>query len=69
MKNLKIGMFPGRVEDYVVEDGTTVGEALRMAGIEPTTEQEIKLDGRVVELTNSANGNLLLVAKRIKGAK
>ena len=33
MLKIKIGVFPGRVEEFVVEDGTTVKQALEMANI------------------------------------
>lgn len=70
MMTVKIGMFPGRINEYAIENGTTVAEALELAGIEVTSEQEIKFDGR------SMSGNdvltkdgTLIVTKRIKGNK
>lgn len=68
MKTLKVGVFPGRVNEFAVEDGQTVGAVLEMAGIEVGAEQEIKLDGNVVTPETIAEGSMLLVAKRIKGA-
>ncbi len=68
MKTLKVGVFPGRVNEFTVEDGQTVGAVLEMAGIEVGAEQEIKLDGNVVTPETIAEGSMLLVAKRIKGA-
>ena len=71
MMTLKIGVFPGRVDEFAVEDGTTVNEALSMADIEVGAEQEVKADGNVVgfdELIPYAT-KMLLVTKRIKGAK
>ena len=70
MTKLQIGTFPGRINDYMVEDGTTVKEALALADLTVGDEQEIKLDGEVVNMNDTvANGNLLLVTKRIKGMK
>ena len=71
MMTLKIGVFPGRVEEFVVEDGTTVNEALSMADIEVGAEQEVKADGNVVDLGQAvpSGTKMLLVTKRIKGAK
>lgn len=70
MMTLKIGVFPGRVEEFAVEDGTTVNEALSMADIEVGAEQEIKADGNVVDLGQvvPSGTKMLLVTKRIKGA-
>ena len=70
MKMLKIGSFPGRLNDYAIEAGTTVKQALEMAGISVTDEQEIKLDDRTVTPSDAVdNGNMLIVTKRIKGNK
>ena len=68
---LKIGVFPGRVEEFAVEDGTTVNEALSMADIEVGAEQEVKANGNVVDLGQAvpSGTKMLLVTKRIKGAK
>ena len=70
MMTLKIGVFPGRVEEFAVEDGTTVGRALDMAGIEVGAEQEVKADGNVVNIEGEipSGTKMLLVTKRIKGA-
>ena len=70
MMTLKIGVFPGRVEEFAVEDGTTVDRALDMAGIEVGAEQEVKADGNVVNIEGEipAGTKMLLVTKRIKGA-
>ena len=71
MMTLKIGVFPGRVEEFAVEDGTLVEEALGMADIEVGAEQEVKADGTVVDLGQPvpSRTKMLLVTKRIKGAK
>lgn len=71
MMTLKIGVFPGRVDEFAVEDGTTVNEALSMADIEVGAEQEVKADGNVVDLGQAvpSGTKMLLVTKRIKGAK
>lgn len=70
MTEMKIGTFPGRLENYAVEDNTTVRQALEMAGITVGEEQEVKLDGEAVSLDSVVNGGrMLLVTKRLKGAK
>ena len=69
MLTLKIGMFPGVLNEYVIESGTTVRKALEMANITVGKEQEVKLDGEAIEMDSPiTSGNMLLVAKRIKGA-
>ena len=68
MKTLKIGSFPGRLNEYVINENTTVREALEMASITPSDEQEVKLDDRTVSMNETvSNGNILIVTKRIKG--
>lgn len=70
MTEMKIGTFPGRLENYAVEDNTTVRQALEMVGITVGEEQEVKLDGEAVSLDAVVNGGrMLLVTKRLKGAK
>ena len=39
MLKIKVGVFPGKVEEFVVENGTTVREALELAGISVGAEQ------------------------------
>lgn len=70
MTEIKIGTFPGRTENYVLEDGTTVRKALEMANISVGDEQEVKLDGEVISMDDTVDGgSLLLVTKRLKGAR
>ena len=70
MLKVKIGVFPGRVEEFVVEDGTTVKQALEMANITVSEEQEVKIDGTSAsyEQVIPETASMLLVTKRIKGA-
>lgn len=69
MITMKIGTFPGRLEEYTLENGTTVRDALEIAGITVSDEQEVKMDGTPVSLDEVASGNMLLVTKRLKGAR
>lgn len=70
MLKIKVGVFPGKVEEFAVEDGTTVAEALEMAGISVGAEQEVKVDGTVTDYNETipSNASMVLVTKRIKGA-
>lgn len=70
MKTVQVGVFPGRIDSYVVEDGATVADALTIAGLSQGAEQDIKMDGEVVDATTAiGGGSLILLTKRIKGAR
>ena len=68
MKTLKVGKFPGMINEFAVESNSTVGEVLEMADLD-STGYEIQLDGNVVD-TSAVVGeaNLLVLAKQVKGA-
>ena len=70
MLKIKVGVFPGKVEEFAVEDGTTVREALDLAGISVGAEQEVKVDGVVADYNSEipSTASMVLVTKRIKGA-
>ena len=70
MLTIKVGVFPGKVEEFAVEDGTTVREALDLAGISVGAEQEIKVDGVATDYNSEipSTASMVLVTKRIKGA-
>ena len=70
MLKIKIGVLKGREEEFVVEDGTTVREALNLAGISVSAEQEVKVDGVPADYNSEipSEASMVLVTKRIKGA-
>ena len=70
MLKIKVGVFPGKVEEFAVEDGTTVREALDLAGISVGAEQEVKVDGVATDYNSEipSTASMVLVTKRIKGA-
>ena len=70
MLKIKVGVFPGKVEEFVVEDGTTVREALELAGVSVGAEQEVKVDGVLTDYNTEipSTASMVLVTKRIKGA-
>ena len=70
MLKIKVGVFPGKVDEFVVEDGTTVREALELAGISVEAEQEVKVDGVATDYNSEipSTASMVLVTKRIKGA-
>ena len=70
MLKIKVGVFPGKVDEFVVENGTTVREALELAGITVSEEQEVKVDGVATDYNAEipSTASMVLVTKRIKGA-
>jgi len=68
-KTVRVGMMPGRIEEYAVEVGTPISEVLTMAGLDPTG-YDVKIDG--VKITDfstpiTESTNLILLAKQVKG--
>lgn len=70
MVTIQVGVFPGRVDSYAVEEGTSVAEVLALAGLSVGADQEIKMDGEVVSPDDEIDDStrLVLLAKRIKAA-
>lgn len=67
-QTIKIGQMPGLLKEMVIEPGTTVSQAISLAGL--TTEgYEIKLDGETVSSNTviSSDANLLVLVRQIKG--
>ena len=67
---IQVGTFPGRLESFAVEIGTSVASVINMAGLAVGTEQDIKMDGEVVFPSDvvTEDTRLVLITKRIKGA-
>lgn len=66
---VKIGQLPGKIEEYSFESGTTVAQALEIAGLS-SDGFEIKVDGNVADLSTVIdNANMVLLAKKVKGNK
>ena len=68
MNTVKIGVMPGILSEYALEAGTTVGQALEVAGLN-ADGFEIKADGSTVTDVNTVIGeaNVILLSKKIKG--
>lgn len=71
MTTVQVGTFPGRLDSYVVEKGSTVGEALKLANLTVGAEQEIKVDGdtATVDAKITDRTGIIIITKRLKGAK
>ena len=70
VKTVRVGMMPGRIEEFALEVGTSIGDVLDIPGLDPTG-YDVKVDGAKVEDFNSTliteNTNLILLAKQVKG--
>lgn len=65
---VKIGIMPGRLQEVGIESGTTVKQALEIAGLE-FGGQEIKIDGSVYNLDDviPTGASHVLLSKKVKG--
>lgn len=70
MKTVRVGIMPGRINEYAVEVGTSIADVLTIAGLD-ATGYDVKVDGeKVTNLTGTVvaeNTNLILLAKQVKG--
>ena len=68
VKTVKVGVMPGRIQEVVVEVGTTVASVLEHAGLD-SAGYEIKVDGVVATTSTQVteSTNLILLAKQVKG--
>ena len=67
MLNVKIGTMPGRINEYALEDGAKVKEALEVAGL-TSSGYQIKVNGNeATEDTQLSPDDLVLLVKQIKG--
>lgn len=67
---VKVGVFPGKVNEVSVEVDSTVADVLAQAGLEQSAEQDIKVNGEVVtaDYPVTEDTETIALAKRIKGA-
>lgn len=64
----KIGKMPGRMEEYALEPGSTVQDALNLAELD-VENFEVKMDGNSIDdLNTSADGAaVIMLTKKVKG--
>lgn len=70
MKTVKVGRMPGKINEYVLNDGATVADALALAEITAGANDEVRvgtdkvtnLDGHTL-----SNGDIVIVAEMVKG--
>lgn len=65
---VRIGVMPGRIQEYALTPETTVAEALQIAELDHTG-YDVKADGEKVTDLNQPIGttSLILLAKQVKG--
>jgi len=66
---VRIGAMPGKIEEYAIEVGTSINDALAQAGLDPTG-YDVKVDGVKVDpnsATVQSDTNLILLVKQVKG--
>jgi len=69
MKSIKVGMLPGRLEEYTIEAGTTIQQVIELAGLD-TNGFEVKANGATVSDLSQEVGegvDRVLLVKKIKG--
>jgi hypothetical protein len=68
-KVIRVGMMPGRIEEYAVEVGTSIEDVLAMANLSAdgydVKVDNVKVDNLSSPITESTN--LILLAKQVKG--
>lgn len=66
--NVQVGKMPGEIKAYALEAGSTVADALSIAGIDMTTGWEIRVNNDKAEMDTVLNNNaVVIVTKMIKG--
>lgn len=68
-KTIRVGMMPGRINEYAVEVGTPIREVLELAELNPQG-YDVKVDGEKVEDLSTPitdRTSLILLAKQVKG--
>lgn len=70
MKTIKVGQMPGRINEFAVEEGTSIIDVLNIAGLDPSGFT-VKVDGNVVENLYdtfvTSTTSLILLTKMVKG--
>ena len=66
--NIQVAKMPGAMKTLVLEQGSTVADALRVAEIEVTAVYEVRVDNDKAEMDTVLNNNaVVIVTKMIKG--
>jgi sulfur carrier protein ThiS len=68
-KTVRVGIMPGKIEEYAVEEGMTISQVLELAGLS-AEGYDVKVDGAKVNpafATITSGTNLILLVKQLKG--
>lgn len=68
-KTIRVGMMPGRINEFAVEVGASVAEVLRMAELD-ASGYDVKVDSEKVDPNTAVvteRTSLILLAKQVKG--
>lgn len=66
---VRVGVMPGRINEFAVETGTSIADLLTLAALDPTG-YDVKVDGVTVQELNQPvtdSTNLVILARRVKG--
>lgn len=67
MTTIKLGIMPGAINEFILEDGTTVAGALEVAGKESAGFM-VKVNGDAANLdTELSDGDVVILSKQLKG--
>jgi len=69
-KTVRVGMMPGRINEYAVEIGTPVKDVLELADMN-ATGYDVKVDGSPVDPNQAIveeDTSLILLTQQVKGA-
>lgn len=69
MKQLKVGVLPGKINEVVLEDGATYRDALNLEGLNPEG-YDVKVDNRTItdlDQTIQSGDQLILLVQKVKG--
>lgn len=68
-KTVRVGIMPGRINEFAVEEGTTIADLLGQASLD-AKGYDVKVDGTKVDpssATVTSSTNLVLLVKQVKG--
>lgn len=69
-KIIRVGQMPGRIQEVAVMEGSTIAQAIEVAGLSVQGNTEVKVDGATInDLATpiTSETNLILLAEKVKG--
>lgn len=69
-KTVRVGIMPGRISEYVIEEGSSIKDLLLLAELNESG-YDVKVDGeKITDISGTpvtSSTNLVLLAKQVKG--